>query len=75
MFRASDRAGSVISDKATTKPKSTIPENLLLLIISPPVFLRLLNDEDLFGCSGLWCCDERGAENLVTESLVFNGGL
>jgi hypothetical protein len=44
MSRASDRAGSIISDKATTKPKRTIPENLLLLIISPPFVLRLLND-------------------------------
>jgi hypothetical protein len=24
-----------------------------------------LNDEDLFGCSWLWCCDERGTENLL----------
>jgi hypothetical protein len=45
MFRASDRAGSIISDKVTTKPKRTIPENLLLLIISPPFVLRLLNDD------------------------------
>jgi hypothetical protein len=38
MFRASERAGSIITDNVTTKPKTTTAENLFLLIISPPSF-------------------------------------
>jgi hypothetical protein len=42
MFLASERAGSIMSDKVTTKPKRTIPENLLLLIISPPFCFEVI---------------------------------
>jgi hypothetical protein len=67
MFLASERAGSTISDKVTTKPRRTIHENLLLLIISPPFVLRLLNDD-----RPVWMlrAEKNSDENDAEDSLL-----